>query len=157
MYLKRASESLGELLLDNGGTVTTNWSTPLLTAGLLRLNGWQISGNARVSATNWVRVRQGDPAYFTSLISSNYLQVGGLIVSNTWVYGNIMELEIRRATDAVRVTLWGETNKPHSLQGSTSLTNWLPLVTNLPVNSRFEFLDTNAPALDRRFYRGVKP
>jgi hypothetical protein len=55
------------------------------------------------------------------------------------------------------VTLWGETNKPHILQGSTSLTHWIPLITNTPVISRFEFLDTNAPALDRRFYRGAKP
>jgi hypothetical protein len=57
----------------------------------------------------------------------------------------------------VRVMLWGETNKAHILQGSANLTNWIPLITNVPVNSRFEFLDTNAPALDRRFYRGVKP
>jgi hypothetical protein len=64
---------------------------------------------------------------------------------------------ISRATDAVRVTLWGDTNKPHRLQGSISLTNWIPLITNTPVNSFFEVLDTNAPVLDRRFYRGVKP
>lgn len=77
--------------------------------------------------------------------------------ADTWVYGDTVDLEISRATDAVRVTLWGETNKPHILQGSASLSNWIPLVTNLRMNSRFAFLDTNAPALDRGFYRGVKP
>jgi hypothetical protein len=84
-----------------------------------------------------------------------------LIVSNTWVYGNILETlrrpPISRATSAVRVTLWGETNKPHYLQVSPDLTNWSLLISNTPVNSFFEFLDTNAPALDRRFYRGIKP
>ena len=64
---------------------------------------------------------------------------------------------ISRATDAVRVTLWGETNKLHILRASPDLTNWIPLVTNTPVNSFFEFLDTNSAGLDRRFYRGVKP
>jgi hypothetical protein len=79
------------------------------------------------------------------------------MVSNSRVYGNILDLEISRATDAIRVTLWGETTKPHILQGSVNLSNWIPLITNATVNSRFEFLDTNAPAMDRRFYRGVKP
>jgi hypothetical protein len=74
-----------------------------------------------------------------------------------WGDGDIMDLEISRATDAVRVALWGETNKPHSLQVSPDFTNWSLLISNTPVNSFFEFLDTNAPALDRRFYRGVKP
>lgn len=54
------------------------------------------------------------------------------------------------------MTVWGETNKPHTFQASPDLTNWIPLITNTPVNSFFEFLDTNAPALDRRFYQGVK-
>ena len=100
---------------------------------------------------------RGNPATFASLISSGNLQVGGLIVSNTWVYGDIVDLEISRAADAVRVTLWGETNKWHRLQVSPDFTNWSLLISNTPVNSFFEFLDTNAPALDRRFYRGVKP
>jgi hypothetical protein len=116
-----------------------------------------LSGNARASNTNWVRVMNGDPNYFLGLIASNRLQVGGLIVSNTWVYGNIMDLEIRRASDAVRVTLWGEPNKPHILRASPDFTNWIPLITNTPVNSFFEFLDTNAATVPFRFYRGVKP
>ena len=81
----------------------------------------------------------------------------GLIVCNSWVYGNIMDLEISQATDAVRVTLWGEPSKVHVLQGSTNLTNWIPLVRNTPANSFFEFLDTNAANFRERYYRGVKP
>ena len=69
----------------------------------------------------------------------------------------MMDLEIRRAADAVRLTLWGETNKPHILRASPDLTNWIPLITNAPVNGRFEFLDTNAAVVPSRFYRGVKP
>jgi len=68
-----------------------------------------------------------------------------------------MDLEINRTTNAILVTLWSETNKQHTLQASPDLTNWIPLITNTPVNSFFEFLDTNGPALDRRFYRGRKP
>jgi len=78
-------------------------------------------------------------------------------VSNTGVYGDTVDLEISRATDVVRVTLLGETNKPHILQGSMDLTNWIPLITNLPVNSFFEFFDTNSANWRERFYRGVKP
>ena len=82
---------------------------------------------------------------------------GGRIVSNTWVYGDIVDLGISQATDAVLVMLWGETNKPHIIQGSTDFTNWIPLITNTPVNSFFEFLDTNAATVPSRFYRGLKP
>jgi hypothetical protein len=80
-----------------------------------------------------------------------------LIVSNTWVYGDILDLEIAATNGLPRITLLGEPGKPHILQGSTDFTNRIPLITNAPVNSFFEFLDTNAPALERRFYRGVKP
>ncbi len=124
---------------------------------MLHLDAWQISGNARVSNTNWVRVMNGDPNYFRSLIASNLLQMGGLIVSNTWVTGNIMDLEIGVSNDQPFITLLGEPGKPHILQGSTDLTNWTALITNAPVNSRFEFLDTNATGLGERFYRGFKP
>jgi hypothetical protein len=55
------------------------------------------------------------------------------------------------------VALWGETNKPHILRASPDLTNWIPLITNTPVNSFFEFLDTNSANWRERFYRGVKP
>jgi hypothetical protein len=68
-----------------------------------------------------------------------------------------MDLEISRATNAVCVRLWGETNKPHILQSSADLANWIPLITNTPVNSFFEFRDTNAATVPSRFYRGVKP
>ena len=84
-------------------------------------------------------------------------RAGGFIVCDPWIDGDIMNLEISRATDAVRVTLGGETNKPHILQGSTDLTSWIPLITNAPVNSVFEFLDTNSTVVPRQFYRGVKP
>jgi len=158
VYWQQASEPYGELVLDNGGIGTTGWSTPLDLPKLSRFDSWTILGSARVSAqTNWVRVMQGNPATFASLFSSTNLKVGGLIVSNTWVFGDIMDLEITRATDAVRLMLCGETNRPHILQSSPDLTNWTPLITNVPVNSFFEFLDTNVQTLDRRFYRGVKP
>jgi hypothetical protein len=87
--------------------------------------------------------------------------VGRLITSNPRDNGNILET-LRSATDQpghrrrARDAL-GETNKPHILRALPDLTNWIPLIANTPMHSFFEFLDTNAPALDRRFYRGVKP
>ena len=100
---------------------------------------------------------QGNPATFAALIASTNLQVGGLIVSNTWVYGDIMDLEIAESNGLPLITVLGEPGKPHVLEGSTDFTNWFPVITNAPVNSRFEFLDTNSTGLRERFYRGVKP
>ena len=100
---------------------------------------------------------QGNPATFASLISSSNLQVGGLIVSNTWVYGDIVDLEIRTSNGLPCVTLWGETSRPHLIQGSTDFTNWTSLATNLPVNSQLDYLETNSVDLRERFYRGLKP
>jgi hypothetical protein len=80
----------------------------------------------------------------------------GLVVSNTWIDGNIMDLEIATSNGLPRITLLGEPGRPHILEGSTDFTNWIPLVTNLPVNSRFDFHLTNAPGVDPRFFRSVK-
>jgi hypothetical protein len=97
------------------------------------------------------------PAQFAGLINSNYLQVGSLMVSNTRVYGDVLDLVIRQVTNDALVTLFCEPGKPHILQGSINLQTWVPLVTNSPSGSFFEFLETNFNTLDYRFYRAVKP
>jgi hypothetical protein len=80
-----------------------------------------------------------------------------LVVSNTWVYGDIMDLDIRPEASGVMLRLLGEPNHPHILESSCDLTSWIPLITNAPDNSVFEFLDTNSTVVPRQFYRGVKP
>jgi len=42
VYLKKASESLGQLVIDNGDNSTPGWSTLLFSDELLRLNSWTI-------------------------------------------------------------------------------------------------------------------
>jgi hypothetical protein len=49
----------------------------------------------------------------------------------------------------------GTSGQTYVLQGSTNLSNWTPLMTNtVPL---YDFTDTNAASLPRRFYRGVLP
>ena len=88
VFWKKASDPYGELVIDNGGNDSADWSTPLQDLGILRLKSLVVSGNARFSTPSGLRAVNGNPAAFAGLISSNYLQVGGLLVSNTWVYGD---------------------------------------------------------------------
>ncbi len=152
VYLKKSSEAYGELIVDNGGTATAAWSTPLLSQEIVRLNSWTISGNARVSTTDGVRVANGNPAQFAGLISSNYLRVGGLIISNTWVYGDIMDLSANRTNGFVSVTVIGQPLKSYLLLASTNLVDWVPVFTNTPTGSRFDYLDANTSSFRQRFY-----
>ena len=39
---------------------------------------------------------------FAGVITTNILKVGGLLVSNAWIYGDVMDLEIRRQEAEVR-------------------------------------------------------
>ena len=153
VYWKRASEPLGELAIDNGGLETSGWSTPLLPQGILRLNSWTISGNARVSTTDGVRVANGNPAFFAGLLSSNYLQVGGLLVSNTWVYGDIMDLNVNRTNGALFLTVFGRPQKTYLLLASTNFLDWTPVLTNTPTGSRFDYPVPPVASSRQLFYR----
>ena len=88
--------------------------------------------------------------------------MGGLLVSNTWVYGDVMDLKISRqrsevgGQETVLVRLYCEPGKPHVLLGSPDFANWIPLVTNTPAGSFFDFTDPDWPGVPRRFYRAVK-
>jgi hypothetical protein len=50
-------------------------------------------------------------------------------------------------------TVIGTTGSSYSIQASTNLTNWSPLVTNTATNGFINFVDTNSPTQGRRFYR----
>ena len=163
VYWKKNSDAFGDLIIDNGGVETTGWSTPLFSQGILRLNSWTISGNARVSTTAGVRVANGNPAQFNGLITNNYLQVGGLLVSNTWVFGDVMDLEIRRQETGIRgqesvqalVTVYCRPQKTYLLLASTNFLDWIPVATNTPTGSRFDYLDTEAPLFRQRHFRAA--
>jgi hypothetical protein len=155
VYLKRSSEANGELIIDNGDMVTTGWSTPLLVDGLLRLQSCTILGNARVSTAAGVRISRGNAAQFSSLISGGYLQVGGLLVSNTWVYGDVIEPVMSRSNGVPVVTVYCRPQKTYWLLATTNFLDWSAVATFTPAGSSFTFADTNAPSFGRRFFRAV--
>ena len=47
----------------------------------------------------------------------------------------------------------GQSGSRYAVEGSTNLVNWLPLQTNRISSVSFDYTDTGARALDRRFYR----
>ena len=153
IYLKRKGDSSSDLIIDNGGAQTGDWSTPLLPQGILHLNSWRISGNARVSTMDGVRVANGNPALFAGLISSNYLQVGGLLVSNTWVFGDVMDLVVSRSNGIVFVTVFCRPQKTYLLLASTNLLDWIPVATNTPTGSRFDYPVPPLASSQHLFYR----
>ena len=50
-------------------------------------------------------------------------------------------------------TVNGQSNYTYTVQGSTNLVDWTPLATNVAFSGEFDFLETNAPVIPRRFYR----
>jgi hypothetical protein len=159
--------SLGELLVDNGNRTGRFASTPLNIPLVARFESWAIQGGARVFTDAGVRVVNGDAGYFAGLISSNYLQVGGLLVSNTWVYGDVMDLVISRQESGVEnqhaaralVTVYCRPLKTYLLLASTNFLDWIPVATNTPTGSRFDYLDTlgsaDGSSASQRFFRAV--
>jgi hypothetical protein len=43
-------------------------------------------------------------------------------------------------------------NQSYVVESSVDMTNWLPVLTNTPVNGRFDFIDVNVSDA-QRFYR----
>ena len=155
IYLKKASEAAAELVVDNGGHDTLGWSTTLQDLGILQLKSFTISGKARFSTPSSLHIAYGNPPQFTSLISSNYLQVGGLLVSNTWVFGDVIDVSASASNKVVIVTVFCRPQKTYLLLASTDLMSWSAIATFTPSGSRFDFADTNAPAFNRRFFRVI--
>jgi uncharacterized repeat protein (TIGR01451 family) len=155
VFWKKANDPYGELVIDNGGSDTVNWSTPLPWQDLLRLNSWTITGNARVSFGGGVRVVNGSPSLFSGLISSGYLQVGGLLVSTTWVYGDVIEPVMSRSNGVPLVTVYCRPQKTYVLLATTNFVDWSAVGAFTPTDSSFTFADTNAPSFGKRFFRAV--
>jgi hypothetical protein len=60
-----------------------------------------------------------------------------------------------RLTNGFALTALGVTNYPYTLLGSTNLSNWIVLQTNLAFGGWAKFVDTNPPLPAARFYRAV--
>jgi hypothetical protein len=55
--------------------------------------------------------------------------------------------------DRFQFVVLGQNNRSYVVQASSNLVNWVSLNTNVAFTGEFEFLDTNAPAFPRRYYR----
>lgn len=77
---------------------------------------------------------------------------GSAITSNA---PPILSEQKRLPNGRFQFTVNGLTNYAYTIQASTNLTQWTSLATNVAFTGRIEFLDTNAPALPRRFYRAA--
>jgi hypothetical protein len=89
------------------------------------------------------------------LINSNYLQVGGLLVSNTWVFGDVIEPIMNLSNGVPLLTVYCRPQKTYVVQASRNLSDWFTITTATPTNSRFDYLVTNLPAYDHLFFRPV--
>ena len=63
----------------------------------------------------------------------------------------------RIVTGRFQFKLLGETNRVYAAEATTNFIDWISLGTNTAWGGSIQFLDTNAPGLPRRFYRGVVP
>jgi hypothetical protein len=151
VYLKKNSDTYGMLIVDNGGTQTTGWSTPLISSNILRLNSLTVSGGAQFSFPGEVRVASGNPTVFQGLISSNYLQVGGLWINGQWVYGDLMELEIDNIDSKPQITFFTKPSNSYVIEISTNLSTWTPILTNSSTNGIFQMNESNVAP--RKFFR----
>jgi hypothetical protein len=52
-------------------------------------------------------------------------------------------------------TVTGQNNYTYTVQGSPNLIQWTSLATNVAFSGKFDFLETNAPAIPSRFYRAL--
>jgi hypothetical protein len=114
-----------------------------------------MTGGARVSTTAGLRVLAGNPASFASLISSNCLQVGSLLVSNRWVFGDVVEPVMSQSNGLPITTVYCRPQKTYLLLSTTNFLNWSGVASFLPSGANFSFAETNAPEFGRRFFPAV--
>jgi len=157
VYLKRDSDAFGELLIDNGGIISEGWTTPVSSMDTVRLKSWIILGHAQVTNSARVWVEIGNSSTFAMLMASNLLSVRALLVSNTWVYGDISKLSLAVSSGRPLVTVYGQSNVVHELQRSSNLVQWISLATNSLPSGSFQYLDGNSPLEKARAYRALRP
>ena len=127
----------------SGGFLTTTVTLPAAAAGQNIQLRWRLGSDSSVGSTGW---------YVDTISSSNVFQIGyncctGLpAVSLTGMRYN--------TNHQFQFTVNGGTGYSYAVLGSTNaltpMSNWASLTTN---TSPFTFIDSNSPALPRRFYR----
>lgn len=55
------------------------------------------------------------------------------------------------------VTVYCRPQKTYLLLASTNFLDWIPVTTNTPTGSRFDYLDTEAPQIGQRHFRAAMP
>jgi hypothetical protein len=126
-------------------------------------NRWGATFNATLVATNKPITTTGRPLdlgdidaawviFDTNAPGDNYLAF-----DNYQVTGTVPQPQLRLTGmlgQAPIVRLTGQSNTPYAIEASTNFFNWLSLKTNSTVGSSFDFIDSGATGLPRRFYRG---
>jgi hypothetical protein len=79
----------------------------------------------------------------------------GNVLLNYQLRGNIQLTGIAAQTGLVRFRIISPPEQKFTIQGSTDLSAWLPLISTNSANGSFEFSDVETPSLPRRFYRAV--
>jgi hypothetical protein len=113
-------------------------------------NGTNIAGatNATYALTN-IQYNQGGTY---SVVVSNFMGVVTDVLATVSIQAPL-RIALDASSDAPAFRLTGSATQATVLQLSTNLTSWLPLFTNPNSSVPINYLDTNAAARDRGFYR----
>ena len=123
--------------------------------------GYQIVATLPVGARSYEDVFYSDPGWCRYRVRAVSATDDSpfAVAESTFVVGRLVPPNLTSPcllTDgSVRFRVTGDSGIGCAIKASTNLLNWLPMVTSTIVNGTFDFTDTNAPALDRRFYRAV--
>jgi len=132
-------------------------------------NRWSATLNSTVLATNLPMTTTGLPLTFGDvdavwelanlnfpgdnyLVFDNYAVTAEPLAPSSPAQARLAVLS-RSSTGQISLRLYGPNGSKFAVDASTNFTQWTALQTNLVSNGCFDYTDTNAPALTRRFYR----
>jgi hypothetical protein len=132
----------GKVSLNPAGTVFTTGQMVTLTAtpnqGQTFIN-W--SGDAAGTQNPLQLTLNQSKTVFANFSSSNQL--------------SFRPLSLRGLNEGFELTLTGEFGMPYRIDGSTNLSNWVPLITLTNTFGTMQYIDYGATNFPLRFYRGV--
>jgi hypothetical protein len=147
----------------SGLTFTNSTAYPLVINLDFAGNRWSATFNGAVLATNQPITTIGSPLnlgdvdavwqiYYTNAPGDNYLVFDDYLVTGTMPPPQLKVLGLIAKAPAIR--LFGQPDSTFALEASSNLVNWVSWKTNVTVGGYFDFTDSGAIGLPRRFYRG---
>jgi hypothetical protein len=77
------------------------------------------------------------------------------MVSNTWLYGDVIEPVMSQSNGIPVVTVYCRPQKTYLVLATTNFLDWSTVGTFMPTGSSFAFADTDTPRFGTRFFRAV--